>query len=286
MNVSRIAVDLEAEANVPAAQVQINHYRFSEPPESTMRFDGRFRVDLCLSSNHRSARGSFCDRWKSHHFEHMGDIYVMPPTMTMHVRSDETAPLSAISCYLDLGDALELFGSKSHGVTEQLLKSSLDIRSPTVRQLLLRLASELRHPGFASDVLIESLVTQLQIELFRYGTAIVDCPGQSGLAAWQLRLIDERVKEFRAPSLAELAALCKVSVRQLTRAFRACRGTSIGSYVADSQMEHARRLLASDRSVEDIAQTLGFSCSSNFCVAFRRVMGMPPGRFRQTLMRD
>jgi AraC-like DNA-binding protein len=49
-------------------------------------------------------------------------------------------------------------------------------------------------------------------------------------------------------------------------------------------MQHAKRLLATDQSVASIASVLGFSSCSNFCVAFRRAIGMTPGQFRQILL--
>src|SRR3546814_18606710 len=69
----------------------------------------------------------------------------------------------------------------------------------------------------------------LGIELARYCERINDVQSGGGLSSWRLRLIDERLHEGRdAPTLTELAELCKLSVRQLTRGFRASRGCSIG----------------------------------------------------------
>src|SRR3546814_11762137 len=105
------------------------------------------------------------------------------------------------------------------------------------------LAQETRHPGFASKVLVELLVAQLGIELARYCERINDVQSGGGLSSWRLRLIDERLHEVRdAPTLTELAELCTLSVRQLTRGFRASRGCSIGSYVANSRIEHAKQM--------------------------------------------
>lgn len=135
-------------------------------------------------------------------------------------------------------------------------------------------------------MLVESIAAQMTVELFRHGSAITERQLHGGLASWQLRLIDERLKEVReAPTLPALAALCRISVRQLTRGFRASRGCSIGANVAGSQIEHAKSLLATDESVTSIADTLGFSSSSNFCFAFRRATGITPGQFRKTLLR-
>jgi AraC family transcriptional regulator len=112
------------------------------------------------------------------------------------------------------------------------------------------------------------------------------CAAAGGLAGWRLRLIEERLQSSAdAPTLAELAALCGLSVRQLTRGFRASRGCSIGDHIASSRVDHARRLLAGDHSVKAIAYTLGFASPSSFCFAFRRATGHTPREYRQRVVR-
>src|SRR3546814_15383784 len=78
---------------------------------------------------------------------------------------------------------------------DRRLEASLDVRDVNVRALLLRLAQETRHPGFASKVLVELLVAQLGIELARYCERINDVQSGGGLSSWRLRLIDERLQE-------------------------------------------------------------------------------------------
>jgi AraC family transcriptional regulator len=110
---------------------------------------------------------------------------------------------------------------------------------------------------------------------------------RGGLSALRLRLIDERLSDIAAsPSLAELAALCDMSVRQLTRAFRESRGQSIGTYIAKARVEAAKHLLAGDRSIKSIAYHLGFTSPSTFTQAFRRATGETPGRFRVRYVKE
>jgi len=106
------------------------------------------------------------------------------------------------------------------------------------------------------------------------------------LAPWRLRIIDDRLAACRAaPTLTELAGLCRLSVRQLTRGFRASRGCSIGEYVARSQLDHAKQLLATEESIKSIAYSMGFTSPSNFSTAFRRATGQTPRQFRQSELR-
>jgi AraC family transcriptional regulator len=273
----------EARQTVSTGSVELVHFSFTHPPNGKVVFDDHFSLQLCLTSQHRGARGNFRDYWGAQRFEPVGAMFIVPPRNELHLRSDETAPISSLGYHLKVDSLLQWFDTLP-AATDALLCASLDIHSSGVKGLLLQLADELRQPGFASNALIESLTTQVAIELFRHGNKLREDSAQGGLAPWQLRAIDARVKELRdAPSLAELANLCRVSVRQLARGFRASRGCSLGAFVADHQLEHAKRLLASDESIANIASKLGFSSSSNFCFAFRRATGNSPGHFRKTL---
>ncbi|MET0178987.1 MAG: helix-turn-helix transcriptional regulator, partial [Novosphingobium sp.] len=132
-----------------------------------------------------------------------------------------------------------------------------------------------------SLVLAELIVGQLAIEVARYCQAISEGAISGGLASWRLRLIDERLQlGGPPPTLDELARLCSVSSRQLTRGFRGSRGCSIGEYIATSRIDLAKRLLGSADSIKAIAFQLGFTSPSSFSFAFRRATGSTPRQFR------
>ena len=279
----RAALDVEAELIAPSAQVQLVQYRFAEPPASVLRSEDKIRIELCLSSRHRSARACFSDCWSADRFERIGEVFVLPPTLDMAARSDEISPLSSVICLLELPPILALF-DRIPDFSDRFLLLGLDVRDANVRYSLMRLADEARHPGFASQILVESIAAQLGVDLLRYGAALPERSIQGGLAPWQLRRIEERLAEVRAsPGLHELAGLCGISVRQLTRSFRAARGCSVSTYVGDRQITHAKRLLGADVGVAEIADRLGFASSSNFCAAFRRIEGVTPGQYRKSL---
>jgi AraC family transcriptional regulator len=152
--------------------------------------------------------------------------------------------------------------------------------------LLLRLEEETRHPGFASEALAELIAGQLVIELAQYYNSLHDRPSACGLAPWRLQLIEERIMDLgEAPTLAELAAICNLSVRQLTRAFRASRGRSIGDYIAECRMEKARALLERGESVKAVSYSMGFASPAAFGYAFRRTTGEPPGVYQKRIRR-
>jgi AraC family transcriptional regulator len=198
----------------------------------------------------------------------------------MHLRSGGGRHISLL-CALK-AEAVERWASPDFAWTDRRLEACLDISSASIRGLLLRLYHELRQPGLATRELSEALVYQLSIELARYLGAVDDPVEKGGLAVWRLRAIDRRTAEpGPPPSLEELAGICNLSVRQLTRGFRTSRGCSIGDYLSQARMDMAKRRLADDESIKAIATGMGFGSQSNFTSAFRRMTGLTPGQFRQ-----
>jgi AraC family transcriptional regulator len=274
---------IEAELRLPVATVQIVHFHLIEPVERALREEHAYRLDLCLTPRLVNARARYSDRWAPHRFERIGKVFLLPPGEMMQARS-ECGRQASIVCHLRSDPVNAWIGSDLQW-TDRRLAATLDIPDATIRSLLLRLVEEMRHPGFAGDVLVELIVAQMAIELGRYCTAINDGSRSGVLAPWRLRLIDERLKEVpEMPSLAELAKLCGLSVRQLTRGFRASRGRSIGEHLAQSRLDNAMRQLATDQSVKAIAYSLGFASPSSFSYAFHRAVGETPRQYRRRVL--
>jgi AraC family transcriptional regulator len=268
------------EVRVAVATAQLVQFHFTDPIDIIMFDREAYWLDLCLEPRPPNARACYLDHWAAQRFERMGKVYLLPPGETIQTRSDGGASHTSILCHLH-PEALSRWFDGELKWTCRRLEASLDIPDGNVRGVLFRLADEMRHPGFASEMLVELLAAQLAIELGRYFVQFDEIPLTGELARWRLDLIDERLRDAQeVPTLSELAALCNLSVRQLTRGFRASRGCSIGDYVASRRIECAKRLLAGDQNVKTIAYSLGFNSPSGFCFAFRRATGMTPGEFR------
>ncbi|TMA24965.1 MAG: helix-turn-helix transcriptional regulator, partial [Deltaproteobacteria bacterium] len=255
---------------------------FKEPADDIFLQQDAYWLDLCVTPRPRNARACYRERWTPHRFEPIGDLFLVPPGEVLHARSDRGRQTSIV-CQLHT-EPVRAFLEQDLEWSERRLEASLDIRGANLRSLILRLGEEARRPGFASEMMVELIAGQMVIELFRYAAAVLDDPVRRGLSPSRLRIIDERLAELRAaPTLAELADLCDLSVRQLTRSFRASRGCSIGEYVAKSQAERAKRLLATDESIKSIASSLGFRSPASFSTAFRRATGQAPRQFRESV---
>ena len=277
------SVMVEAELRLPVATVQVMHFHLKEPTDKVLHEDHDYRFDLCLTPRMPNARMSFLNRWEPHRYERVGNIFLLPPRHDLRAKSDGGRQASIV-CQL-LSEPLCKWFEAGPEWTEPRLEASLDVSSAQIRDLLLRLGEEARNPGFASEVLGEAIAVQIAVEMGRYYALIADLPKTGGLAPWRLRLIDERLTEVRAaPTLAELASICSLSVRQLTRGFRASRGCSIGDYIAERRIENAKRFLLKDESVKSVSYSMGFSSPSSFCYAFRKATGESPHQFRKKMV--
>jgi len=286
MQRENVAIDVLAELRLPIATAQLVNYSVTGPADHVRAAQDNYRVDLSLTPRPSNARACYREYWHRSRFERIGRVCVMPPRKTVAARSDCSRQQTSVLCFLHPEPMREWFDGDIEW-TDRTLQATLDIKEPIIGGLLLRLADELRHPGFATDVLAGFIAGQLTVELGRYCTHIKTHSPRGGLAPWRLRLIDERMNEAtRAPSLSELATLCGISVRALTRGFRVSRDISIGDYVARRQLQHAQTLLRAGHRTKVVAHLLGFASPSGFVHAFRMLSGETPGQFLQRCKRQ
>lgn len=271
---------VDAELHGPSVLAQLVRYDIPAPTVSTLRDPDRYLINFCLTPRPLNARACYREHWGPHRFERLGDIFVIPPGEALHIKGDSGRQASLL-CYLRR-EAVNAVIGQDLAWTGQQLAATIDLTSARIRALLFRLTEEVRHPGFAAERLLEFLAGELAIELARFCLEVNERPAIGGLAGWRLRLIDERLSENpAAPALSELAALCNLSVRQLTRGFKVSRGCSLGDYIESRRMENAKRLLVAGETVKTIAFAMGFASPSSFTFAFRRAVGISPSQFRQ-----
>lgn len=270
---------VESAAIAPDFVARIVGYDMPAPQEAVLVDATQYQLNMCLTPRPIYARASFHEVWGPRRQEPLGEIFLIPPGKELLVRGGAGQQATLVCHFSAL--ALNRAIGQTFEWTSQRLETALDIANTRIRSLLFRLTEEVRHPGIAADQMVDCLARQLEIELGRHFIEIVEKPIAGGLAAWRLRLIDERLEAApTAPGLAELARLCGLSVRQLTRGFRVSRGATIGAYVEQYRMEAAKRQLLAGDSVKAIAFAMGFASPSSFTFAFRRATGVSPRTFR------
>lgn len=234
--------------------------------------------DLCLSTRSKPSRGHFVGGGGPKDF---GRMFFIPAGAACRVEAGACNG-SSLSLFLlphpllnDDGSTVDWTGSR--------LDNWLNIQNDRVHETSLRIAQEVREPGFASALLVEGLALALFAELARMLQASrANTFRKGGLAPWRLRLIQERVRDDpRVPDLVELAALCGLGPRHLMRAFRRETGLTIGKFVQTVAIDRAKWLLTnSDMPIALVAKELGFATAAGFSTAFRRSTGLSPRCYR------
>jgi AraC family transcriptional regulator len=273
-------IEIMAELRGRAMTARIVRFTIPEPVVSHMADKNSYQLDMCLTPRPLLAKASYCDRWGPHRYERLGDIFLIPPGERLVVKAGVVRQ-EALICQINAAMIHDIVGGQLNW-SDQQIASTLDATSARIRALLLRLADEVRHPGVASGQMLEFMSGELAVELARFCEEVAERPTTGGLSGWRLRLIDERLSDYpTSPSLAEVAGLCNISIRQLTRGFKVSRACSLREYIDQNRMTRAKRMLVGEHSIKTIAHTLGFSSSSSFIFAFRHSVGVSPGQFRQ-----
>lgn len=271
-------VTLIAEHRLRVATAQVLRFDIPNPSESTFRREGSYWLDLSLTPRPPNTRARYRGRWSPHRFERVGSLFILPDGEALQFRT-EGGRQTSIVCQLHPEPSQAWFDIDLKWADSRL-DMTLRVSDGNIRNLLQQLARELLQPGFAKELLVELVVGQIAIEVERFRISNAS-NNSAGLSPWRLRLIEDRVTSTEeAPSLTELANLCNMSVRNLTRGFRTSRGCSLGEYVAMSRVDLAKKMLVEGTSIRCIAKSLGFPSASSFTHAFRRCSGVTPREFR------
>lgn len=152
--------------------------------------------------------------------------------------------------------------------------------SPLAAALLRAMVQDLHEGSPAGALVGDNLVAALVAHLWGGPARPLVSHGLAPAARKRvLAHIDERLDQ--PVSLAELAELARMSVRNFCRAFRASLGCSPHQYLLRQRVERARQLIAAGRMpLCDIAQATGFADQSQLTRTFRKQVGITPAAYR------
>jgi AraC family transcriptional regulator len=133
---------------------------------------------------------------------------------------------------------------------------------------------------------LEALINVLAHELSGswQGASRLSPANRGGLATWQMRAVIAYIEEHLTEqiSLVTLARLARLSQHHFCRAFKQSFGIPPHKYHLNRRMQHAKALLSDQAtSITEIGLRLGYSNSSSFTLAFRKLTGQSPSRFRR-----
>ncbi len=262
-------------------RTDIRHFAWERRCLARFEVDSHY-LDYSLGPRARGARLSSDGRGNAPPF---GEIAYLPKGAEFQALC-EPSEYRVLSLTFESAAAETLF--ESEGLTTSL-PHCFDVRAPWVRQGLARLVDEVRNPGFAQDMMVETIALSLVIDLCRY-LQTAQKPDESinaRMADWRLRRLKERIEAGLAGplSIVDLAQECGLSSRHLMRTFKNTVGTTISSYIADARIAQAKRELAEENAmIKVVAGNCGFQSAAAFSAAFRKATGLSPRRFREEML--
>jgi len=243
-------------------------------------------LDLSLDSRKSAATAECLSRGRSTGPVSVGATYMVPPGQTLMLRAKQGQARS-LRCLLS-ADLVErhLPGKPDWSDPKVVSDGMVKLGGGQIEWLLRRMYRELHEPDFATANMMETLAQQLAIEIVRR-FKLRECEPTyrvGGLSPWRMRLIEDRVySDQPMPCLSELAKLCGMTVRHLSRAFRTETGQTVGKYLDAVMAERAKAMLSQNVSVCDVAVKLGYATSGSFSCAFRRSTGLLPREIKALL---
>jgi AraC family transcriptional regulator len=267
-----------AERELPYGFAQLVEWHWPAPIDMIVR-EARHMIELSLPPFAADGICAF-PALDPVRFRFMGSLFVRPAGIDLHARSIG-GRIRVVRLTIDPDTE---GAARSLALDGERLGDGLDLRVRPPRFLLQRIRDELLCPGPNSDALVRALADAALIEIARGIDARSRLPrSDARLADWQFARVRRRIEEDGAPpEIAELAALCGISVRHFTRLFRALTGESPARAIERARMERAMMMLATSAApVKAVAGRVGYAQDSAFSTAFRRAVGISPGAWRQ-----
>jgi AraC family transcriptional regulator len=179
---------------------------------------------------------------------------------------------------------LQDFVREQYGSSEVHLKPPQQVmRDPILYNIGACLRALFEHPDENNSLLVDHIALSLQSH--PYSATPASSPrARGGLAPWQ----ESRAKEAmdadldKEITIARLAHDCRLSASQFGRAFRQSTGCTPHRWRLQRRVERAQDLLlASDKTLAEIASSCGFFDPSHLTRAFRQTVGTSPGLWRR-----
>jgi AraC-like DNA-binding protein len=252
--------------------------------ESSVQFTG-YNICQRLSDSHSALRiGNLavCEA-----FPRVRSVAFLPPSLSVRL-FPVAHPFRALNCIFGKDYFEEATGIGERQWDEHT-GALVSIKNARIETMMQEIYGELGQPGFAHDLMIEAASTMILVEMARYAQRFVKTiegsGANQGLAAWQLRRIQERLDaslEMGYPSMRELAQICGISESHLMRTFKASTGWPIHRYVAEERLNAAKEMLAKDQlNSMEISALVGFRSPAYFATAFKKMTGKSPTEYRK-----
>lgn len=150
--------------------------------------------------------------------------------------------------------------------------------------LFQKMLYEYEHYDAHSEFIMQGLLEQIVIGILRHGriakSAEIKLNISDALILRALAYIDNHYAQ--TPSIDELSNLVGLSPSHFMKRFRECVGSSYKTYLLRYKIKIAQELLThTDKSIDTIAEELGYCNASYLSSSFKKLTGITPYVFRK-----
>lgn len=188
---------------------------------------------------------------------------------------------SVLALFIPIADMARV--AADLGVSE--LQPIVSERHDRLRQLVQLCITELRSPGFASDLMVDGLIRAVGATLFRQNTVPANgIDDRIYLSPVRLaRVIEFIDSQLDQPiHLNDLAEVAGLSPFHFSRVFKLATGETPYHFVGSRRLDRARTMLMNgEMPLAELALACDFASQSHFTAAFTKAIGVPPGRYRR-----
>jgi AraC-like DNA-binding protein len=162
------------------------------------------------------------------------------------------------------------------------LNGKLDVNNKArIRLLMERIIARHKESPRTSALLLSGLMLELIYEILE-GLSGKDISSGNNFERIRAAAVSIRRNPEEKPDIGKLAKDTGLSISHFRRLFREANGQSIFSFYNDVRFSRAFELLVySNKSITEIAETMGFSNIHNFTRAFQKYSGTTPSGFRR-----
>jgi AraC family transcriptional regulator len=167
------------------------------------------------------------------------------------------------------------------------MRVTTGFQDPGLRQLMNLLSAESESGGIFGRLYADSLAQAIATRLLYLNEKehALSRRETSPLPRHLLERVVERMRDLDAElDLPTLAAETGYSQRHFIRMFQAATGQSPHRFLVELRLERAKKLLQQNRtSLIDVAAACGFSSHAHMSNVFRKVLGVTPKEYRNSL---
>jgi AraC family transcriptional regulator len=219
------------------------------------------------------------EQWQS------GDMFIGAAGNNYHTQVMEEHEFIAISL-----DPADFDNTVCESTSSNLIEiiTHWKIRDPLIFGIAWALKNELESGGLNGTLYVDALKNALSMHILRRYCAqkpnLLNFEGC--LSPGKLQIVIDYINAYidRELSLTELASLVHLSPYYFSRSFKQMTGSTPHHYVIECRIEKAKQLLKiPDLSIAYISQTVGFYDRSHFSNTFRKIVGVNPKKYRDSL---